>query len=90
MAKAADDRVKKGENLGLLNGVPTSIKELYDTKGIRTTYCSRIYENNIPEKDIIVVKRLKEAGIVILGKTNSPEFGHKATTDKSREKGINY
>jgi aspartyl-tRNA(Asn)/glutamyl-tRNA(Gln) amidotransferase subunit A len=81
MAKAADDRVKKGEKLGILNGIPTSIKELYDTKGIRTTYCSKIYENNIPEEDAIVVKRLKEAGIVILGKTNSPEFGHKATTD---------
>jgi Asp-tRNA(Asn)/Glu-tRNA(Gln) amidotransferase A subunit family amidase len=81
MAKKADEAVKKGEKLGPLNGVPTSIKDLYDTKGIKTTYGSKIYENYVPDEDILVVKRLKYAGIVILGKTNSPEFGHKAVTD---------
>ena len=81
MAKNADDAVKKGEKLGLLNGIPTSIKDLVDTKGIRTTYGSKIYENFIPEEDDIVVQRLKKAGAVIVGKTNTPEFGSMGVTD---------
>ncbi len=80
-AKEADEAVKKGEKLGLLNGIPTSIKDLMQTKGIRTTYGSKLYENFIPEQDDIVVQRLKEAGSVILGKTNTPEFGHMALTN---------
>ena len=81
MAKKADKAVKRGENLGLLHGIPTSIKDLAETKGIRTTFGSKIYENYIPKKDIVAVKRLKEAGCVILGKTNTPEFGYKGVTD---------
>jgi len=81
MAKSADDSVRNGEKLGLLNGIPTSIKDLMQTKGIRTTYGSKLYEDFIPEQDDIVVQRLKEAGIVILGKTNTPEFGHMALTN---------
>ena len=81
MAKKADQAVKNGEKLGLLNGIPTSIKDLMLLKGVRTTYGSLLYENFIPEDDEIVVKRLKEAGCVILGKTNTPEFGHIALTD---------
>ena len=81
MAKKADDAVRKNEKLGILNGVPTSIKDLMDTKGIRTTYGSKIWENFIPEEDNITVKRLKEAGVVILGKTNTPEKGHVGITD---------
>jgi len=80
MAKNADDAVKKGEKLGLLHGIPTSIKDLMLTKGIRTTYGSLLHENFIPKEDEIVVKRLKRAGCVILGKTNTPEFGHVALT----------
>ena len=80
MAKKADDAVKKGEKLGLLNGIPTSIKDLTITKGIRTTFGSKIYENFIPEEDEIAVERLKKAGCVILGKTNTPEFGHAGST----------
>ena len=81
MAKAADDRVKKGEILGLLNGVPTSIKDLVPVKGVRTTFGSKMFEHNIPEEDSVMVKRLKNAGCVIMGKTNTPEFGHKGVTD---------
>ena len=81
MAAKADDAVKKGEKLGILHGIPTSIKDLMETKGIRTTFGSRIYENYIPEEDDMTVKKLKEAGIVLLGKTNTPEEGHKAITD---------
>ena len=81
MARKADDKVKKGEKLGLLNGIPVSIKDLNETAGIRTTFGSNIFKDNIPEKDELFVKRLKDAGIVLLGKTNTPEFGHKAVTD---------
>ncbi|MBY8985389.1 MAG: amidase [Candidatus Lokiarchaeota archaeon] len=81
MAKMADDRVKKNESIPSLNGIPTSIKDLMPVKGVRTTYGSKIFENNIPDEDAITVKRLKNAGCVILGKTNTPEFGFKGVTD---------
>ena len=80
-AKKADEIVKKGEKLGLLHGIPTSIKDLMQTKGIRTTYGSKLYEDFIPEQDDIAVQRLIKAGCVILGKTNTPEFGHIALTN---------
>jgi len=60
--------------------IPTSIKDLSKTAGIKTTFGCIIFENNIPEKDELVVKKLKEAGIVLLGKTNTPAFGHKPVT----------
>lgn len=81
MAKKADDTIKNGQNLGSLTGIPTSIKDLMLTKGIRTTYGSLLHENFFPEEDEVVVKRLKNAGCVILGKTNTPEFGHVALTN---------
>ncbi|MBD3187080.1 amidase [Candidatus Bathyarchaeota archaeon] len=80
MARQADARVKEGGTVPLLNGIPTSIKDLMDTKGIRTTHGSKIYEHNIPTEDDVAVGRLKNAGIVMLGKTNTPEFGHSGTT----------
>ncbi len=80
-AKKSDLSIKNGEKLGLLNGIPTSIKDLMQTKGIRTTYGSKLYENFIPEQDDIVVQRLMKAGCVILGKTNTPEFGHMGLTN---------
>jgi Asp-tRNA(Asn)/Glu-tRNA(Gln) amidotransferase A subunit family amidase len=81
MAREADNKVKKGEKLGLLNGIPTSIKELNNIKGIKTTYGSKIFENNIADHDDIAIKRLRKEGCVFLGKTNSPEFGFKGVTD---------
>jgi len=81
MAKKADERVRKNEKIPSLNGIPTSIKDLMPVKGVRTTYGSKIFENNIPDEDAITVKRLKNAGCVILGKTNTPEFGFKGVTD---------
>jgi aspartyl-tRNA(Asn)/glutamyl-tRNA(Gln) amidotransferase subunit A len=76
LAKEADRVVKNGERMGLLHGIPVSIKDEMDTKGIRTTYGSKFYENQIPEVDDVAVERLRKAGCVILGKTNMPEFGH--------------
>ncbi len=81
MAKKADVRVRKNEKIPPLNGIPTSIKDLMAVKGVRTTYGSKIFENNIPDEDSITVTRLKNAGCVILGKTNTPEFGFKGVTD---------
>ncbi|MFX0102524.1 MAG: amidase, partial [Candidatus Hodarchaeota archaeon] len=80
LAKKADDRVKKGEKLPPLNGIPTSIKDLMMTKGIRTTYGSKIHENYIPDVNDVAVERLLNAGIVMLGKTNTPEFGYAGVT----------
>ena len=79
-AKKADEAIKKGEKRGLLHGVPISIKDEMIIKGIRTTFGSKIYENFIPSEDDTCVKRLKDAGCVILGKTNMPEFGHHGFT----------
>ncbi|MHA2281770.1 MAG: amidase [Promethearchaeota archaeon] len=81
MAKIADEKVKKGESLGLLNGIPTSVKDLMQTKGVRTTYGSKLHENFIPEQDDVAVQRLKKAGCVLMGKTNTPDFGHIALTN---------
>jgi amidase len=66
--------------LGPLHGVPVSIKDLTPTKGIRTTWGSRIFEHHVPEADAVVVERLKAAGAVVIGKTNTPEFGAGANT----------
>lgn len=65
-----------GESVGLLAGVPVPIKDLVLTKGLRTTFGSRLYEDFIPEFDDIVVERLRTAGAIIIGKTNVAEFGY--------------
>ncbi|HEX2438054.1 MAG TPA: amidase family protein [Methylomirabilota bacterium] len=71
---------KRGARLGALHGVPVSIKDLTPTRGIRTTWGSKIYEHHVPEEDALVVERLKAAGAIVLGKTNTPEFGAGANT----------
>jgi amidase len=61
--------------LGPLHGLPVAHKDLFETAGIRTTFGSRIYKDNIPERDSIIVERAKKAGAITIGKTNTPEFG---------------
>ena len=80
-AKNTDEKVKRNETLGILQGIPTSIKDLMQTKGVRTTYGSKLYEDFIPEQNDIAVQRLIDAGCVMLGKTNTPEFGGIALTN---------
>jgi aspartyl-tRNA(Asn)/glutamyl-tRNA(Gln) amidotransferase subunit A len=80
MARKADEVVKKDKKLGLLQGIPLSIKDETETRKIRTTYGSFLFENNVPREDEAVVRRLREAGCVILGKTNTPAFGYKGET----------
>ena len=66
---------------GPFTGVPIAIKDLTETAGIRTTFSSRAFADYVPERDMAVVRRLKEAGFVIVGKTNTPEFGVTAVTE---------
>lgn len=80
-AKEAEKAVMSGEELKPLHGVPMAIKDLVPTKGIRTTFGSKIYENFIPEEDDVCVARLKDAGAIIVGKTNIPELGYQCVTD---------
>jgi len=80
-AERAEVMVMRGEELGALHGVPFSIKDLLFTKGVRTTFGSKIYEHFVPEQDDIAVERLKKAGAILLGKTNTPEFGFLGVTD---------
>ncbi len=79
-ARAATAALKRGADLPPLHGVPVSIKDLTPTKGIRTTWGSKIYEHHVPDEDALVVQRLKAAGAIVAGKTNTPEFGAGANT----------
>ncbi|MGH8112770.1 MAG: amidase [Rhodanobacteraceae bacterium] len=81
-AHAIDRRVARGEDPGPLAGIPTAVKDLENVAGLRTTFGSRLFADSPPaSRDSIVVQRLRTAGAVIVGKTNTPEFGCKGTTD---------
>ena len=80
-ARAADAAVQQGAELGPLHGVPISIKDLETTKGVVTTMGSAIFKDQVPDMDSIVVERVKASGAIILGKTNTPEFGQSGTTE---------
>ena len=74
-ARKAEQAVTDGDELGPLHGIPISIKDLQMTKGVRTTGGSLAYKDRIPDADCAVVERVLAAGAIMLGKTNSPEFG---------------
>lgn len=80
-AKAADEAVARGDVLGPLHGVPMHVKDLVNTKGVRTTFASHMYADNIPSADAVSVARLKAAGAILMGKTTTPEFGHMPFTE---------
>ncbi|HEY7253918.1 MAG TPA: amidase [Methylomirabilota bacterium] len=80
-AIAAEVAVMTGEALGPLHGVPVSIKDLLFTRRVLTTGGSRLFADHVPEEDAVAVERLKGAGAIIVGKTTTPEFGHKAVTE---------
>ncbi len=79
-ARKADEQQAKGKNLGVLHGVPIAVKDLEVTKGLRTTLGSSFFKNWIPDYDSVAVERLRATGAVILGKTNTPEFGNREET----------
>lgn len=80
-AKKAEQSVMESRPLGLLHGVPFSVKDLIYTKGVRTMRGSKIYEYFVPAEDAPSVERLKRAGGILIGKTTTPEFGFKGMTD---------
>ena len=80
-ARRAEAAVLAGERLGPLHGVPFSVKDLLFTKGVRTTMGSLIFANQVSGEDAVPVRRLREAGAILVGKTTTPEFGHKPLTD---------
>jgi len=71
-AKAADEAVARGDEVGPLHGVPLHVKDLVNTKGVRTTFASLMYEHNVPAADAVSVARLKSAGAILMGKTTTP------------------
>jgi aspartyl-tRNA(Asn)/glutamyl-tRNA(Gln) amidotransferase subunit A len=77
-ADRIDRRLRAGEDVGPLAGAPVGIKDLICTRGLRTTFGSPLYADYIPEEDDISVARLKRAGAIVLGKTNTSEFGYGA------------
>jgi amidase len=79
-AAKADEMQARGEALGPLHGLPVAHKDLLETRGIRTTFGSPLYRDNIPDDDDIVVERMRDAGAIIIGKTNTPEFGSGSQT----------
>lgn len=80
-AKEAEARALRGELISPVDGIPLSIKDVTPTAGIRTTMGSKFLENNVPTEDNLVAKRMRGAGVVILGKTNTPAYGYKDMAD---------
>ncbi len=79
-ARQADAELAAGRDRGPLHGIPIAIKDLIDTAGIRTTYGSKLFEDHVPAKDATVVRRLREAGAVSLGKTGLHELAYGTTS----------
>jgi aspartyl-tRNA(Asn)/glutamyl-tRNA(Gln) amidotransferase subunit A len=80
-ARAAQDAVQRGDSLGPLHGIPISVKDLEMTRDIPTTLGSLVFRGRVPDVDSVVVERVRRAGAIILGKTNTPEFGQSGTTE---------
>jgi len=80
-AQEVDTAVSDGDELGPLAGVPVAVKDLAPMAGVRTTFGSKLFADNVAETDAILVERLEAAGAIPIGKTNACEFGHKGTTD---------
>ncbi len=74
-ATLADESIARDENIGPLHGLPIAHKDLVPTKGVRTTFGSPIYKDFVPDQDALIIERLKNAGAIMIGKTNTPEFG---------------
>ncbi len=82
-AKAVDKKIACGDAIGLLEGIPYTAKDMYLTKGIRTTAASKILENFIPPYSATVIEKLDAAGAILIAKVNHDEYGHGASTENS-------
>ena len=80
-AEETDLAIARGEDVGILQGLPVAHKDLVPTKGIRTTFGSPIYEHNVPDHNALIVDRIQQAGAITIGKTNTPEYGQAGTSD---------
>ena len=80
-ADATDRAIARGDKVGPLAGVPFHVKDLVNTKGVRTTFGSFMHEHNVPGEDQVCVARLKAAGAILFAKTTTPEFGHMPWTE---------
>ncbi|MBW0003465.1 MAG: amidase [Hyphomicrobiales bacterium] len=80
-AQIAERALVAGETHGPLHGVPFTVKDIVNTQGVRTTFGSKLYEDNVPAADAVAVARLRAAGAILIGKTTTPEFGAKSLTD---------
>lgn len=82
-AKAAETEIARGRRRGPVHGIPIGLKDLFDTAGVRTTAGSAVFANRVPSEDAVVVRRLKAAGAVIVGKLNMHEFAYGDTSAQS-------
>ncbi|VIO69427.1 Acylamidase [Bradyrhizobium ivorense] len=80
-ARVAERKIMAGEPLGLLHGIPFTVKDIVNTKGVRTTFGAVPYRDNVPDSDAVAVARLRAQGGILIGKTTTPEFGSKCLTD---------
>jgi amidase len=82
-ARRATAALKRGLKLPPLFGIPVAIKDVTPTRGIRTTYGSKLFETHVPDEDALVVERLRAAGAIVIGKTNTPEFAFGPNTNNA-------
>lgn len=80
-ARAAEQALMRGDSLGLLHGIPYTCKDIVNTRGVRTTFGSKLFEHNVPEQDAVAVARLRAQGAILVAKTTTSEFGAKCFTD---------
>jgi len=80
-AKAAEQAVMRGEPTGLLHGIPYACKDLVNTRGVKTTFGSLLFADNVPTEDAAAIARLRQHGAILVGKTTTSEFGAKCLTD---------
>ena len=81
MESAREAEKSAGPDMPPLHGIPLAVKDLEATKGIRTTFGSLAFKDNVPDEDSIIVERMRKAGAIVLGKTNTPEFGQSTSTE---------